>query len=104
MLALTVLTLHVALPLPISRKPLQQPPQRHLRPLLPVQERLAEGLTRAFPGFGLLGEEEGLASVETDEPTRTVLELSRRFSGEVPELTIKRPTLEDIYLELVQEG
>jgi ABC-type multidrug transport system, ATPase component len=43
-------------------------------------------------------------SVETDEPTRTVLELSRRFSGEVPELTIKRPTLEDIYLELVQEG
>ena len=33
-----------------------------------VQERLAEGLTRAFPGFGLLGEEEGLASVETDEP------------------------------------
>jgi ABC-2 type transport system ATP-binding protein len=41
-------------------------------------------------------------SVETDEPTRTVLELARRFSGEVPELTVVRPTLEDVYLSLIQ--
>ncbi|MBM7790524.1 ABC transporter ATP-binding protein [Tenggerimyces flavus] len=39
--------------------------------------------------------------VETDEPTRIVLELAHRLGGEVPELSIKRPTLEDIYLELV---
>ncbi len=40
--------------------------------------------------------------VETDEPTRTVLELTRRFPGEVPELTVVRPTLEDVYLRLIQ--
>ncbi|GIH70546.1 ABC transporter ATP-binding protein [Sphaerimonospora thailandensis] len=41
-------------------------------------------------------------SVETDTPTRTVLELSRRFGGEVPGLTVTRPTLEDIYLRLIE--
>ncbi|KAB8194929.1 ATP-binding cassette domain-containing protein [Nonomuraea phyllanthi] len=41
-------------------------------------------------------------TVKTDEPTRTVAELSRRFDGEIPELTVTRPTLEDIYLDLVQ--
>ncbi|MEV5408327.1 ABC transporter ATP-binding protein [Thermopolyspora sp. NPDC052614] len=41
-------------------------------------------------------------TVETDEPTRTVLELTRRFPGEVPELTVERPTLEDVYLRLIQ--
>ncbi|MFC0862995.1 ABC transporter ATP-binding protein [Sphaerimonospora cavernae] len=41
-------------------------------------------------------------SVETDTPTRTVLDLSRRFDGEVPGLTVTRPTLEDIYLRLIE--
>ncbi|GAA4218752.1 ABC transporter ATP-binding protein [Streptosporangium album] len=41
-------------------------------------------------------------SLETGTPTRTVLELTRRFDGEVPELTVTRPSLEDIYLQLIE--
>ncbi|SNT44903.1 ABC-2 type transport system ATP-binding protein [Streptosporangium subroseum] len=41
-------------------------------------------------------------SLETDTPTRTVLELTRRFDGEVPELTVTRPSLEDVYLQLIE--
>ncbi|MGV9776166.1 ABC transporter ATP-binding protein [Streptosporangium sp. NPDC003464] len=41
--------------------------------------------------------------LETDVPTRTVLELTRRFDGEVPELTVTRPSLEDVYLRLVED-
>jgi ABC-2 type transport system ATP-binding protein len=37
----------------------------------------------------------------TDSPTRTVAELSARLGGEVPELTVSRPTLEDVYLRLI---
>ncbi|WP_447036280.1 ABC transporter ATP-binding protein [Streptomyces sp. DSM 118878] len=41
----------------------------------------------------------------TTTPARTVAELSRRFDGEVPDLRIERPTLEDVYLRLTgQEG
>jgi ABC-2 type transport system ATP-binding protein len=36
----------------------------------------------------------------TQEPTRLVAELAARFGGEVPELTVTRPSLEDAYLEL----
>jgi ABC-2 type transport system ATP-binding protein len=36
----------------------------------------------------------------TDTPTRTVAELSRRFDGEIPGLSVTRPTLEDVYLRL----
>ncbi|GII56384.1 ABC transporter [Planotetraspora thailandica] len=41
-------------------------------------------------------------SVETDTPTETVLELSRTFDGEIPGLTVTRPSLEDIYLSLIE--
>ncbi|MER5318603.1 ABC transporter ATP-binding protein [Streptosporangium roseum] len=41
-------------------------------------------------------------TLETDTPTRTVLELTRRFDGEVPELTVTRPSLEDVYLKLIE--
>ena len=34
-------------------------------------------------------------------PTAFVAELSSRFGGEVPELIVKRATLEDIYLEMI---
>ena len=34
-------------------------------------------------------------------PTAFVAELSARFDGEVPELIVKRATLEDIYLEMI---
>ncbi len=39
--------------------------------------------------------------LDTGTPTKTVMELTRRFDGEVPELTVTRPSLEDIYLELI---
>ena len=34
-------------------------------------------------------------------PARLVAELAGRFGGEVPGLTVTRPTLEDVYLELI---
>jgi ABC-2 type transport system ATP-binding protein len=40
-------------------------------------------------------------SQASDTPTKTVAELSARFGGEVPGLSIQRPSLEDIYLELI---
>ncbi|MEU5045480.1 ABC transporter ATP-binding protein [Streptomyces griseorubiginosus] len=39
-------------------------------------------------------------AVRTDTPTRTVAELAHRFDGEIPGLTVTRPTLEDVYLRL----
>ncbi|MFE2691533.1 ABC transporter ATP-binding protein [Streptomyces mirabilis] len=39
-------------------------------------------------------------SERTDTPTRTVAELTRRFDGEIPGLSVTRPTLEDVYLRL----
>ncbi|MFE6450452.1 ABC transporter ATP-binding protein [Nocardiopsis dassonvillei] len=39
----------------------------------------------------------------TDEPARVVGELSALFSGEVPGLSVHRPTLEDVYLGLIGE-
>jgi ABC-2 type transport system ATP-binding protein len=39
----------------------------------------------------------------TTEPTRVVTELGARFGGEVPGLTVTRPTLEDTYLAMVSE-
>jgi ABC-2 type transport system ATP-binding protein len=44
-------------------------------------------------------------SARTDTPTQAVAELMGRFDGEIPGLRISRPTLEDIYLQLIgQEG
>jgi ABC-2 type transport system ATP-binding protein len=45
----------------------------------------------------------GPTTVETATPTRLVAELAREFGGEIPGLTVTRPTLEDIYLELIAE-
>jgi ABC-2 type transport system ATP-binding protein len=41
---------------------------------------------------------------QTDQPTRTVTELAARFGGEVPGLSVSRPTLEDVYLQLIGEA
>jgi len=35
-------------------------------------------------------------------PTNDVLELARRFNGDIPELTVTRPSLEDIYLTMIE--
>ena len=42
-------------------------------------------------------------SLRTAEPTRTVTDLAGRFGGEVPDLSVTRPTLEEIYLAMVGE-
>ncbi len=40
-------------------------------------------------------------SAESGTPTALVTELAARFGGEVPGLTVTRPTLEDIYLSMI---
>jgi ABC-2 type transport system ATP-binding protein len=37
----------------------------------------------------------------SDNPTELVAKLSSRYGGEVPELVVSRPSLEDIYLEMI---
>ena len=37
----------------------------------------------------------------TAEPTALVTRLAHEFSGEIPKLSVTRPTLEDIYLEMI---
>ena len=44
---------------------------------------------------------DGPQQLVTDTPTRTVLELAARFNGEVPELVVERPSLEDVYLRMI---
>jgi len=44
---------------------------------------------------------EATKSEKTDNPTTLVAQLSASFSGEVPELIVTRPSLEDIYLEMI---
>jgi ABC-2 type transport system ATP-binding protein len=44
---------------------------------------------------------DGLRSERTAEPTRVVAGLGARFGGEVPGLTVRRPSLEDVYLDLI---
>jgi ABC-2 type transport system ATP-binding protein len=46
--------------------------------------------------------EDGAArSQETEHPTAFVAALAERLGGEVPQLTVTRPTLEDVYLAMV---
>ena len=40
-------------------------------------------------------------TVETGAPTATITELGSQFGGEIPGLTVTRPTLEDVYLDLI---
>lgn len=40
--------------------------------------------------------------LETAEPTQLVIELAARFAGEIPELQVHHPTLEDTYLALLK--
>jgi ABC-2 type transport system ATP-binding protein len=46
---------------------------------------------------------DGAQTAETDTPTKLVGELAERYGGEVPDLTVTRPTLEDVYLRLTGE-
>jgi ABC-2 type transport system ATP-binding protein len=39
----------------------------------------------------------------SDNPTDVVRRLATQFSGEIPELQVLRPSLEDIYLSMIGE-
>ncbi len=39
--------------------------------------------------------------METATPAKVVTDLAAQFDGEVPGLTVTKPSLEDIYLELI---
>ncbi len=41
---------------------------------------------------------------KTDNPTELVKKLISKFAGEIPELTVVRPSLEDIYLEMIGQA
>ncbi|WP_306366026.1 ABC transporter ATP-binding protein [Nocardiopsis sp. CC223A] len=41
--------------------------------------------------------------VRTGEPTRVVADLAAGFTGEIPELRVHRPTLEEVYLGLIED-
>ena len=43
----------------------------------------------------------GLESEESNNPTAVVAKLAAQFGGEIPELVITRPSLEDIYLKMI---
>ena len=43
----------------------------------------------------------GIESEECDNPTAVVTKLAAQFGGEIPELAITRPSLEDIYLKMI---
>ena len=42
-----------------------------------------------------------IKSEKTDNPTAVVSSLAARFNGEIPELVVTRPSLEDIYLDMI---
>ena len=46
---------------------------------------------------------DGHRTVQTPTPAKVVADLARQAGGEVPGLTVTRPTLEDTYLELIGE-
>ena len=43
----------------------------------------------------------GLETEESDNPTAVVAKLAAQFAGDIPELVITRPSLEDIYLKMI---
>jgi ABC-2 type transport system ATP-binding protein len=46
--------------------------------------------------------EDGITKSEKSEnPTSLVSQLAARFNGDIPELSVKRASLEDIYLEMI---
>ncbi|MDA0217595.1 MAG: ABC transporter ATP-binding protein [Actinobacteria bacterium] len=44
-----------------------------------------------------------IESVESDKPTEIIRELIKKFDGEIPALSITRPSLEEIYLKMIGE-
>jgi ABC-2 type transport system ATP-binding protein len=44
---------------------------------------------------------DGPCEAVTDRPTALVASLATEYGGEVPGLTVSRPTLEDVYLRMI---
>ena len=42
-----------------------------------------------------------MKELATDNPTSDVLKIAEQCGGEIPELRITRPSLEDIYLKMI---
>ena len=42
-----------------------------------------------------------IQELQSDNPTSEILQLSEKFAGEIPELTVTRPSLEEIYLSMI---
>jgi ABC-2 type transport system ATP-binding protein len=61
---------------------------------------LLGGRSSAIATVSWLGRS-GLESEESDNPTAVVAKLAAQFSGDIPELVITRPSLEDIYLKMI---
>lgn len=61
------------------------------------------GRDRATARVGWLAAD-GPRTVDTTTPTDLVTTLAREYDGEVPELTVSRPTLEEAYHSLIHEG
>ena len=49
-------------------------------------------------------EDGGRRTAETATPTAFVRDLAARFPGEVPDLVVARPTLEDVYLRMIGDA
>jgi ABC-2 type transport system ATP-binding protein len=47
---------------------------------------------------------DGRRTLQTATPTKVVTDLAAQFGGEVPGLAVSRPSLEDVYLELIGAG
>jgi ABC-2 type transport system ATP-binding protein len=60
--------------------------------------RQATGVTVRWSG------PDGHHEAHTTTPAQLVHELSRTFGGEVPDLSVTRPTLEDVYLQMTGAG
>ncbi|WP_371647335.1 MULTISPECIES: ABC transporter ATP-binding protein [unclassified Streptomyces] len=58
-------------------------------------------LTKAVVGWT---DEHGPHRVETDDPTAAVVDLAGRYGGSIPQLTVARPSLEDVYLHMIGDN
>jgi ABC-2 type transport system ATP-binding protein len=72
-----------------------------IRAVAPPSELGGRGSARATVSWL---SSDGRRSIETDTPSAVVTQLAARFGGEVPELTVTRPSLEDIYLAMIGHG
>jgi ABC-2 type transport system ATP-binding protein len=71
--------------------------------LVEVALPAALGGRESAPAVVSWSEDGARRSEATAEPTAFVQQLAVRFAGEVPDLAVARPTLEDVYLRMIGE-